>query len=244
MTNQDIILNTRENIELALAELNCLQFQSVVRNIKPGTFKREENTKDYSDRLIYTREFRKFIYNPAVLNILFSDLELKTKFFRTFGYRGQMDFTIYPNCWLRDLPMLDIGEGTYLADGILLGTNQVSIDQKVLKVGTIKIGSRCVFDQQCKLGYNSVIGDDCIIGIQSAIGLKCRMGNGVKVGESTTIRHGVTIGDGAILGSETQVGSFSVIEDGVILPEFSRIPSFSLVTQDGIFCRKTMMKAA
>jgi acetyltransferase-like isoleucine patch superfamily enzyme len=244
MNRQDIILSTREDIETALAELNSLQFQAVVRNIKPGAFKRGEDTRDYADRLVYTREFRRFIYNPAVLNVIFSDIELKTRFFRTFGYKGQMDFTIYPNCWLRDLPMLEIGKGTYLADGILLGTNQVSVDQKVLRVGTIKIGARCVFDQQCKLGYNSVIGDDCIIGIQSAIGLKCRMGNDVKIGESSTIRHGVTIGDGAVLGSETQVGSFSVIEAGVNLPEFSRVPSISYVTQEGIFCRKSMRRAA
>ena len=240
----DRILTHRGDIIIALEELQSPEFQAIVANIKAGQFERNPDSKDYQDRLVYTKVFRKFIYNPAILNEIFSDASLKESFFRTFGYQGALDFTIYPNCWLRDLPLLDIGSGTYLADGILLGTNQVSTDQKVLRVGTIKIGERCVFDQQCKLGYNSVIGDDCIIGIQTAIGLKCTMGNNVKVGEATTIRHGVTIGDNVQIGAETQIGNFCIIQEGVVIPEFTRIPSFSLVTSEGIFDRKQLRKAA
>ena len=240
----DRILNTRNDVLIALQELNQPEFKNIVANIKAGTFDRTAENKDYQDRLIYTKAFRKFIYNPAILNEILSCPTLKQTFFRTFGYQGALDFTIYPNCWLRDLPLLDIGSKTYLADGILLGTNQVSIDQKILKVGTIKIGERCVFDQDCKLGYNSKIGNDCIIGIQTSIGLRCRMGNNVKLGEATTIRHGVTIGNDVTIGSETQIGNFCIIEDGVELPEFSRIPSFSLVTKEGIFDRKALRKSA
>jgi len=240
----DRILNTRNDVLIALEELNKPEFQAVVSNIKAGTFQRLKENKDYQDRLIYTKAFRKFIYNPAILNEILSCTLLKEAFFRIFGYKGALDFTIYPNCWLRDLPLLDIGSNTYLADGILLGTNQVSVDQKVLKVGAIKIGERCVFDQDCKLGYNAKIGNDCVIGIQSSIGLRCRMGDNVKLGEATTIRHGVTIGRDVIVGSETQIGNFSVIEEGVELPEFSRIPSFSLVTKSGVFDRKALRKSA
>ena len=240
----DRILNSRMDIIIALEELSQAGFQAVVDNMKPGTFQRDPESQDYRDRLTYTKAFRKFAYNPAILNEIFSDVELKEKFFRTFGYQGALDFTIYPNCWLRDLPMLDIGSGTYLADGILLGTNQVSTDQKVLRVGRIKIGERCVFDQQCKLGYNSRIGNDCIIGIQTAIGLKCKMGDNVKVGEATTIRHSVTIGDNVVIGAETQIGNFVIIDEGVEILEFSRIPSFSHVTSEGIVNRKTLRKAA
>ena len=121
----DTILTSRKDITIALEELNTLQFQAVVANIKAGTFDRTVPNKDYQDRLAYTKAFRKFIYNPAILNEIFSCPELKESFFRTFGYKGALDFTIYPKCWLRDLPLLDIGSGTYLADGILLGTNQV-----------------------------------------------------------------------------------------------------------------------
>ena len=240
----DTILNTKQDVLIALKELNQPSFQRIVSNIKAGSFKRDPDNNDYQDRLVYTRVFRKFAYNPAILNEVFSCPELKESFFRTFGYKGDLEFTIYPNCWLRDLPMLDIGSQTYLADGILLGTNQVSTDQKVLKVGTIKIGERCVFDQDCKVGYNSIIGDDCIIGIQTSIGLKCKMGSNVKIGEATTIRHGVTIGNDVIIGGETQIGNFCIIEDGVVIEEFSTIPTFSLVTKEGVFNRKALRKTA
>lgn len=237
------MLQTTDIIQY-LGYLKNPDFQEIVANIKPGVFERDPDSKDYQDRLIYTREFRKFIYNPAVMNVILSNRELKLSFFRTFGYQGSIDFTIYPNCWLRDLPCLDIGKDTYLADGILLGTNQVSTDQKVLRVGKIRIGERCVFDQDCKLGYNSTIGNDCIIGIQTAIGLKTRMGNNVKIGESSRIRHGNRFGDNVVLGSECQVGNFCIFDEGVELEEFTQVPSFSHVTQEGIYSRKQLRKAA
>jgi len=96
----DRILNTRNDVIIALEELNQASFQAVVANIKAGTFERNPEEKDYKDRLVYTKVFRKFIYNPAILNEILSCDILKTAFFRTFGYKGALDFTIYPNCWL------------------------------------------------------------------------------------------------------------------------------------------------
>jgi hypothetical protein len=86
------------------------------------------------------------------MNIILSTPSFEELFFRTFRYKYNLDFTIYPNCWIRDLPLPDIGEKCYLADGILLGTNRVSINQKILRVDHIKIGDHTIFDQQCALG--------------------------------------------------------------------------------------------
>lgn len=66
------------------------------------------------------------------MNEILSDVELKEIFFRTFGYQGTMNFTIYPTAWLRDLTLLDFGEDVYMGDGILLGTNQVNQDQEFI----------------------------------------------------------------------------------------------------------------
>lgn len=124
-------------------EINRLQmdtdFQKVVSNIKAGKFVRDTNLPDYNDRIIYTKALRNFLYNPAVLNVVFGEQELKEQFFRAFGYTGKVNFTIYPKCWLRDLPLLDIGENVYLGDNILLGTNQVTPDQKTLVVGKLPL---------------------------------------------------------------------------------------------------------
>jgi UDP-3-O-[3-hydroxymyristoyl] glucosamine N-acyltransferase len=223
-------------------ELDKLQnneaFQSVVSNIKAGKFVRNREEKDYNDRITYTQELRNYLYNPAVLNVIFGDQALKEKFFRTFGYKGEVNFTIYPKCWLRDLPLLDIGKNVYLADNILLGTNQVTPDQKSLVVGTIKIGDNCIFDQGCSVGGKTAIGQDGVIGFEVAIGFKNKIGDNIKVGERSTIGHGNRIGNDVTIGYMSKIGHFCVIEDGVDIDEMAEIPSYSLVTKEGVFSRR------
>ena len=104
---------------------NDSDFQKVVSNIKAGKFVRDPNDPDYNDRIVYTKLLRTFLYNPAVLNVVFEEQKLKEKFFRAFGYTGKVNFTIYPTCWLRDLPLLDIGDRVYLGDHITLVLSQV-----------------------------------------------------------------------------------------------------------------------
>jgi acetyltransferase-like isoleucine patch superfamily enzyme len=217
---------------------NDKSFQEVVSNIKAGKFERDRNDKDYNDRIVYTQELRNFIYNPAVLNVIFGEQELKEKFFRAFGYKGTVNFTIYPKCWLRDLPLLDIGNNVYLGDNILLGTNQVTPDQKTLVVGKIKIGDDCIFNQGCSVGGKTTIGNACIIGFETAIGFGNRMGNEIKIGERSTIGHCNKIGDNVTIGYMSKIGHFCIIEEGVEIDEMAEIPSYSLVTKEGIFSRR------
>jgi len=223
-------------------EINRIQndsaFQKSVSNIKAGKFVRDTNDPDYNDRIIYTKELRNFIYNPAVLNVVFGDQELKEKFFRAFGYKGSVNFTIYPKCWLRDLPLLDIGENVYLGDNILLGTNQVTPDQKTLVVGTIKIGDNSIFNQGCTVGGKSSIGNDCIIGFETAMGFGNTIGNNTQLGERVTIGHCNKIGSDVKIGYMCKIGRFCIIEDGVEIDEMTEVPSYSLVTKEGIFSRR------
>lgn len=213
-------------------------FQKVVSNIKVGKFVRDSNDQDYNDRIVYTKVLRTFLYNPAVLNVVFGEQELKEKFFRAFGYMGKVNFTIYPKCWLRDLPLLDIGDNVYLGDNILLGTNQVSPDQKDLVVGKIQIGDNCIFNQGCTVGGKTSIGNDCIVGFESAIGFGNSIGMNTKIGERVTIGHCNKIGSNVSIGYMCKIGRFCIIEDGVKIEEMTNIPSYSLVTKKGIFSRR------
>jgi acetyltransferase-like isoleucine patch superfamily enzyme len=217
---------------------NDKTFQDAVSNIKAGKFERNRADKDYNDRIVYTMELRNFLYNPAVLNVIFSDQELKAKFFRAFGYRGNVNFTIYPKCWLRDLPLLDIGQNVYLGDNILLGTNQVTPGQKILVVGHIKIGDNCIFNQGCSVGGGTNIGKDGIIGFEVGIGFRNNIGDNVKIGERSTVGHGNRIGDNVTIGYTCKIGNFCIIEDGVEITEMTDIPSYSLVTKEGVFPRR------
>lgn len=230
--NRNIVEQEINNIQ------NDIEFQRVVSNIKAGKFIRDKNNPDYNDRIIYTKRLRTFIYNPAVLDVVFGDQELKGKFFRAFGYTGKVNFTIYPKCWLRDLPLLDIGDNVYLGDNILLGSNQVSPDQKHLVVGTIKIGDNCIFNQGCTLAGKSTMGNDCIVGFETAIGFGNTIGANTKIGERVTVGHCNKIGSNVTIGYMCKIGRFCIIEDGVEIEEMTDIPSYSLVTKEGIFSRR------
>jgi carbonic anhydrase/acetyltransferase-like protein (isoleucine patch superfamily) len=214
------------------------EFLGSVAAIRPGRFRRDGSDPVYLARARYTRELRKFVYNPAVLDVVLGDPELKTRFFRTFGYQGSTNFTIYPSCWIRDLPLLDLGEDVYCGDGIVLGTNQISTDQQTLTVGRICIGPGTVFDQQCMVGYGSTIGARCVLGIRVMIGMKATLGDRVQVRPSTAIAHHVVLEHGAIVGNASVVGAFSVVEAGVELPDYSRVPQFTRVTRSGMVPRR------
>jgi NDP-sugar pyrophosphorylase family protein len=230
------------NRNIVEQEINRIQndqdFQKVVSNIKAGKFVRDTNNADYNDRVVYTKVLRTFVYNQAVLNVVFGEQELKEKFFRAFGYNGKVKFTIYPKCWLRDLPLLDIGENVYLGDNILLGTNQVTPDQKKLVVGKIQIGDNCIFNQGCTLAGKSSMGNDCIVGFETAIGFGNTIGNNTNIGERVTVGHCNKIGSNVTIGYMCKIGRFCVIEDGVEIEEMTNIPSYSLVTKNGIFSRR------
>jgi len=203
--------------------------------IKKGTFLRDPNDELYQSRLIYTQELRRIVYNPHIFNEVLMDAHLKEQFFRTFGYKGNLEFTIYPKSWIRDLALegLSFGKNVYLADGIVLGTNQVSPSQKKIRVGPIKIGDRSIFDQDCKIGLNTEIGQDCKVGVCSNIGIGCKIGNKVRVSAGAGISHFVTIHDNVSIGENCYIGSKSIIEDGAQLASNTQVPQKSRVTKQG-----------
>lgn len=164
---------------------------------------------------------------------IYSDESLKTFFFRTFGYKGNLNFTIYPDAWIRDLPLWDIGEHCYLGDGILMGTNIVSPDQRILTVGPIKIGDATIFNQRCALGPNVKIGKNCVIGYNCMVGIRAKVGDNTKIGEYTVVGHGAKVGANVAIGQYCHIGNMSQIEDGVTIEDGEKIPAFSKITKEG-----------
>lgn len=212
---------------------------AAVDSLRPGRFRRDAEDPGYRLRSLYTSALRRFMYNPAVLEVIFAEADLQTLFLRTFGYRGQTRFTLYPNAWLRDLPLLDLGQDCYLGDGIVLGTNQVSVDQQFLIVDRISIGAGTVFDQQCMVGYGSSVGSKCVIGARVMIGMRTRICDEAQVRPGSGIGHHCRIGARVRIGHDVMVGAFSVIDDDVIVGDYSRIPEFSRVTREGHRSRRS-----
>lgn len=229
----------KEQLVNYLTALKNDEFQKHLLKVRKGRVYRSNDNLDYESRLIYTNELRNFVYNSALMHFILSDDELKQLFFRTFGYKGSLNFRIYPNAWLRDLPLLDIGENAYLGDGILLGTNQVSQDQEFITVGEIKIGAWTILDQKVSIGYDCSIGANCKIGLETAIGIHGYIGDYCVIEERCTLGHGVKIADQVKIGQCSHIGNMSIIESGVVLGNDSKIPPFSKVTPHGIFNRRT-----
>lgn len=238
-----MLISRRNKIVEELNQLKNNQFfQKHVNNIQCGRFARNPEDNNYNSRIAYTKRLREYMYNPVLLNLILSDLDLKTLFFKTFGYKGQMSFTIYPDIWLRDLPLLDFGENVYLGNGIVLGTNQVSRDQRFITVGTIKIGTNTIIDQRGAIGYNSTLGQNCSLGFQVSLGIKSNIGNNTSIGECTNIGHGVKIGDAVRIGQCCTIGNMSIIENEVSLDLATVIPAYSLVSSNGIINYRTGKK--
>lgn len=217
-------------------------FNSHLENIKKGRFERITTNPIYKSRLKYTQKLRSYVYNPTLMNSILSNKDLKELFFRTFGYEGQLDFTIYPYAWLRDFSLLNFGKGVYLADNIVLGTNQVSVDQKFITVGPIKIGDRTITDQYVSIGYATTIGKDCILSFRASIGIKCKIGNASKIGAISTIGHGTKLGNHVTVEDNCFIGDLCILEDHVIIPLGTTIPTFSLVTSEGVFNRRSLKR--
>ncbi len=205
------------------------KLQEAILHIKPGKFKRGPDDPIYVHRGYYTRMLKSFLTDYKLMNAILTDKKLQTRFFRVFGYEGEVDFTLYPQCWIRDLPLLQIGKMSYLGDGIVLGTNKVSIDQKTVKVGRITIGDHTIIDQDCMLGYSTHIGHHTAIGVRSCIGVKTHIGNNCRIAEIVNIGHCCNIGNDVSIGQVSAIGNFTTIADGTKIPAFSRIPPKSSI---------------
>ena len=70
---------------------------------------------------------------------------------RLFGYKGSLDVTIYPDAWLRDLPLLDLSPGAYVANRATMGTNMVRPDGTIL-VDRITVGAGAVAEDGTAAG--------------------------------------------------------------------------------------------
>lgn len=214
------------------------QLQAAVAAIAPGRFRRDLTDARYQARVCYTKALRRFVYDGAAFEEILATPDLKLLFFRTFGYKGSMNFTLYPDCWIKDLPLLEFGEKAYLADGVVLGTNQVSHDQEFITVAGITVESLAVIDQEVMLGYGSRIGEGCAISVRCIIGMRSQLGAGTSMAPRSTVGHHCHVGEFAQIGHEAFIGNFSQVDSRVVVPDYTKIPQFSRVTNEGVFPRR------
>jgi carbonic anhydrase/acetyltransferase-like protein (isoleucine patch superfamily) len=158
------------------------------RCIVAGKFPRDLKHPVYRGRRFYGLCWTALFYCKPVYYLCLTIPWLKWMTFRLFGYRGQMDFTIYPDTWIRDLPLLSFGKGAYIANRATLGTNMPLKNGKILVEG-IKIGDGVLIGHLTMIAAGTEIGANTEIESGVAVGLRVKVGNGCFLGGTCSINH-------------------------------------------------------
>ncbi|MCL4790451.1 MAG: hypothetical protein KJ040_00180 [Gammaproteobacteria bacterium] len=200
--------------------------------IKPGRYRRDLADPIYRSRWLYSLCWTALYYCTPVYFVVLSVPPLKQLAFRLFGYRGSLDFTVYPDTWIRDLPLLDIGAGAYISNRATLGTNMVLSDGTVI-VDRVTVGARSLVGHLALLGPGTVIGAGSEIGVATVLAVRVSIGDRVVVGAVSRIDSGVSVGDGAYVGRSVYLGPGTRVLEDVTVAAGSSVAARSVISAGG-----------
>ena len=193
-----------------------------------GVFPRDVRFPIYAMRRLYNICWTSVYYFKPIYSIVLSVPIFKTITFRLFGYKGSMKFTILPDTWVRDLPLLRIEEGVYIANRAGLATNLCLMDGNAM-VGNVTLKKGACAGFNSKIGLGSTIGERTEVGIDCITGLHVKIGNDCSIGAASGISHGVKIGNNTIIGVCSFIGTGAVIGDNLNLPSNLNIPDGAVI---------------
>jgi len=207
--------------------LSCPFHKAII----PGKFPRSLQHPIYRKRRYYGLCWTALYYCKPVYYLCLTLPWLKSLTFWLFGYRGQKDFTVYPDTWIRDLPLLELGKGAYIANRATLGTNMPLNNGKVL-VDRVKVGADALIGHLTMLAAGVEVGDRTEIESGSALGLRVKVGSRCTLGGTVTLNHYARVGNDVRVGTSCYVGFRSRVEDGVELDGFASVPDNSRLGTD------------
>lgn len=183
------------------------QFHS--RKVIEGRFPLDTADTRYFHRRLYGLCWTSVYYSGPLYHLTLSVPALRRLVFRLFGYRGSLHFTIYPDTWIRDLPLLDIGEDAYLSNKSTIGTNMIFFrnGEKYIEVGKIKLGRKSLVGHMTAIGPGTVVGENAQIGVTSSIGRRVFIAQDSIVGDCVTLDHGSRVEAGAVVPTRCYVAS-------------------------------------
>jgi len=193
------------------------------RAIVRGKFPRQVTHFVYGPRRLYGLCWGAVFYFTPVYYAFMSIPFLKNVLLRGFGYRGDSDVNLAPDAWIRDLPLLNLRKGAYVANKATVGTNICLADGNVL-VDSVSLGESTLVGHLTMLAPGCSIGDRSEIGVGCAIGIRVIIGNASRVAPSTTVNHGAQIGSNVEIGTMSYIGLKSKIADGIKIPSGANIP--------------------
>jgi len=194
------------------------------RGIIRGRFPRAPFHPIYFSRRVYGVCWTQVFYFKPLYSAILAIPAIKAIVLRLFGYRGELDFTVYPDTWIRDLPLLKIGKGAYLANRATLGTNLVLTDGTILVDG-ISIGEASLVGHLCIIGTGASVGSKSEIGLRTSLGVRTKVLDSVDIKPQCAISHGTVVKNGATVGMMSFIGQKCTIEENINVPPGSNIPA-------------------
>ena len=195
--------------------------------VQPGKFRRDVCDRRYFHRRLYGLCWTAVYYNKPVYFLCLSIPWLKWLTFRIFGYRGSMNFTVYPDTWIRDLPLLRFHDGAYVSNRATLGTNIV-LSNGFLLVDGITLGPKSLVGHLAMLAPGVEMEAGAEVAVGCGVGIGAKLGRNCFVGPCSVVEHGVRLGAKTLVGAHSYVGSGSTLGDwtripaGAVLPPRSR----------------------
>lgn len=194
-----------------------------LRAMIAGTFPRDLGHPVYGPRRLHALCWTAIYYCTPLYHAVLAIPFLKWLTFRLFGYRGSLDVTLYPDTWLRDLPLLRVAEGAYLSNRCTIGTNMCLHDGTVL-VAPISVGKGAMVGHLAMIAPGVVLGDGVEVGVGCGVGLGASVGRKARLGPMCGVSHGAVIGERCDIGTMALIGTKAVIHPGVRIPPGIVIP--------------------
>ena len=193
-------------------------------SIVAGKYPRELSHEIYGPRRLYALCWTAIYYCAPIYHAVLAVPLLRHSVFRLFGYRGSLDFQTYPDTWIRDLPLLSIGEGAYLSNKATISPNMCLRNGEII-VLPVTIGAGTMVGHLTMIAPGVEIGTDSEIGTGAAVGINVRIGSRTLVDHEVVIDHDVVIGDRCVVGIRAYIGRKAVVGDGVRIPPGTVVPA-------------------
>jgi carbonic anhydrase/acetyltransferase-like protein (isoleucine patch superfamily) len=202
--------------------------------IKKGKFAREAFHPVYLRRRIYGACWTQLYYFKPVYAVVLAIPVLKKLVLRLYGYTESCEFVVYPDTWIRDLPILKVGKGSYLSNRATIGTNICLSDGSIF-VDSIRVQEKGLVGHLAMLAPGSKVGAGAEIGVGVAVGIRTNVKDGASIKPSCSLNHGSIIGKGADIGTMSYIGLRCEIGDGLKIPAGANIPAGAILrTQDEV----------
>lgn len=199
--------------------------------IVKGTFPRDMKHPVYGPRRLYGACWSAIYYLTPVYFLCLTVPPLKKMLFRLFGYTGSLEFTIYPNTWLRDLPCVLFEKGSHIASRTIIGTNMGMTDGMIL-VDQVQLGENVTIGRGALIATGCKFYEGVEIGSDARLGIRSTYKKNAKVNSWSLINHGCTIGEKAVIGMHAYIGLKAIVGDGILVPAGANIPAGArLLTQ-------------